>query len=93
MRLAWTPEATRSRNAVYDHIEADNPSAALAMDTLFRESAMGLFEHPQMGRPGRIPRTRELVVHPSYVLVYDILGDTIRILRLLHTSRQWPPSG
>ncbi len=91
MRLIWTMDATRSRDAIFDRIEADNPSAALAMDALFSESALHLMEHPEMGRPGRVRGTRELVVHPNYLFVYDVSRDTIRILSLLHASRQWPP--
>jgi hypothetical protein len=44
-----------------------------------------------IGRPGRVANTRALVAHPNYVLTYDIAGDLIRILRLLHPARQWPP--
>jgi addiction module RelE/StbE family toxin len=91
MRLLWTREAVRAREAIYDHIEASDPSAALAMDTLFSAAAARLREHPHLGRNGRLPGSRELVVHPHYVLAYDIKGDVIRILHLLHTSRQWPP--
>lgn len=91
MRLVWTKEATRSRNTIFDHIEADDPVAALRMDALFSECAERLLVQPLMGRPGRVPGTRELIVHPRYVLVYDLRGDTLRILRLLHTARRWPP--
>ena len=35
---------------------------------------------------------RELVVHPSYMLVYDVVGMQVRILSVVHTARQWPPS-
>ena len=91
MRLAWTPEATRSRNAVYDHIEADNPAAALTMDELFEEKASHLMDHPNLGRKGKVEGTRELVVHHHYILIYDVTGDRVRVLRVLHTARQWPP--
>jgi len=91
MRLLWTREAVRAREAIYDHIEAGDPAAALAMDTLFSAAAARLRKHPQLGRNGRLPGSRELVVHPHYVLVYDIRDDALRILHLLHTSRQWPP--
>lgn len=92
MRLIWTTEAALSRDAIFDYIEADNPAAALVMDALFSQCALRLLEHPMMGRPGRVTNTRELVVHPNYLLIYDIRSDTIRILRVLHAARQWPPS-
>lgn len=71
----------------------DNPLAALAMDTLFSEKVSRLLDHPHMGRPGTVHGTRELIVHPNYLLVYDLHADMIRILRLLHAARQWPPGG
>lgn len=63
------------------------------MDELFSERAHGLVRHPAIERPGRVSGTRELVVHPNYILIYDIAGDDVRILRLLHAQRQWPPMG
>jgi addiction module RelE/StbE family toxin len=91
IQLHWTPEAIADRDAIYDHIEADNPAAALATDELFEEKAGYLIEHPHMGRQGKVSSTRELVVHRHYVLVYDVAGDMVRVLRVLHTARQWPP--
>ncbi len=90
-KLHWTPEAVQDREAVYDHIEADNPVAALALDELFAEKAGCLVEHPGLGRPGRIAGTRELVVHQNYILVYDLASDLVRVPRVLHAARQWPP--
>ncbi len=34
MELFWTPEAIQDREDIYEHIEADNPAAALALDAL-----------------------------------------------------------
>ena len=90
MKLSWTPEAIADRDAIFDYIEADNPAAAAALDELFSEKAERLTEHPKLGRPGRVEGTRELVVHENYILVYDIVGDLTRILRVLHAARQWP---
>ena len=39
MELFWTPEAIQDRSEIYDYIEADNPTAALALDELFAEKA------------------------------------------------------
>ena len=90
MKLGWTPEAIADRDAIFDYIEADNPAAAAALDELFSEKAERLTDHPKLGRPGRVEGTRELVVHENYILVYDIVGDLTRILRVLHAARQWP---
>ena len=70
---------------------ADNPAAALALDELFSEKAGRLVDHPGLGRPGRVAGTRELVAHRNYILVYDLAGDLVRVLRVLHAARQWPP--
>lgn len=87
MRLFWTAEALADRRSIYDYIEADNPSAALALDELFPEKVLRLADHP-----GRAQGTRELVVHQNYLLICDISpsGDRVRILRVLHAARQWP---
>jgi addiction module RelE/StbE family toxin len=91
MGLFWTPEAVQDRDGIYDFIEASNPVAALSLDALFSEKAKHLIDHLGLGRPGRVFGTRELVVHRNYILIYDVAGDTIRVLRVLHAARQWPP--
>ena len=60
------------------------------LTSFFSEKAERLTDHPKIGRPGRVEGTRELVVHENYILVYDIVGDLTRILRVLHAARQWP---
>jgi addiction module RelE/StbE family toxin len=92
MELFWTPEAIQDRDEIYDYIEADNPTAALALDELFAEKAGRLVDHPALGRLGRVAGTRELVAHQNYILVYDTRGDLLRVLRILHAARQWPPN-
>ena len=90
MRVIWTPEALQDRADVWDYIAADNPGAAARMDELFSDAAARLADHPKLGRPGKIQGTRELVVHESYRLVYEISGETVWMLALVHTARQWP---
>ena len=91
MPLFWTPESIQDREDIYDFIEADNPAAALELDELFSEKALHLVDPPGLGRLGRVVGTRELVVHPNYILVYDERGDRVRVLRVLHAARRWPP--
>lgn len=91
MKVRWTASARLDRLDIADHIAADSPRAAVRMDTLFTEAAESLARFPQMGRIGKIAGTREILPHESYLLVYEIEDDTIWILALIHTSRQWPP--
>jgi toxin ParE1/3/4 len=89
--LFWTPEALADRRAIYDHIETDNPAAALALDELFSEKVSRLVDHPDLGRSGRVAGTRELVAQQNYLLIYATTADWVRILRVLHAAKQWPP--
>ncbi|EFL91464.1 addiction module [Candidatus Regiella insecticola LSR1] len=88
--IIWTPEAQRDRADIWDYISTDNPLAAARMDELFSCAVTKLAAHPMIGRPGKIPGTRELIPHKSYRLVYEIANDTLWILALVHTARQWP---
>ncbi len=75
---------------MWDYIAADNPRAAARMDELFSDAAARLTDHPKLGRHGKIEGTRELIPHESYRLVYEISGETVWMLALVHTARQWP---
>ncbi len=91
MLVVWTPEAEQDRVDIWDYIVADNPNAAIRMDELFSDAASRLAAHPKLGKAGKIPGTRELIPHESYRLVYEIDGDTVWVLALVHTACQWPP--
>lgn len=92
MRLVWTHPAHTDRKKIREYIAQDNPAAALALDALLSEKAGLLLEHPGLGRAGRVAGTRELVAHRNYLLVYDLVGDVVRVLRVMHAARQWPPA-
>ena len=61
------------------------------MDQLFSDAAARSGEQPKLGRQGSIIGTRELIPHERYRLVYEIEEETVWILALVHTARQWPP--
>lgn len=89
MIVLWTTSAIADRDAIFDYIEADNPQAAVAQDQLFSARAQILAQFPLLGRPGRLAGTRELV-EGNFVIVYEIAGNAIRIIRVLHGARRWP---
>lgn len=93
MKVAWTPEALQDRAAIWDYIAADNPLAAARIDQLFSDCAARLADFPLLGHAGEVAGTRELTPHKSYRLVYEVAGDTVWILVLIHAARRWPPVG
>ena len=91
MRLEWSIFAMDDRSAIFDYIEAYSPRAAVTVDDRIEEQVEALLQFPEMGRIGRIEGTRELVIqHTPYVVAYRVMGNVIRILRVLHGAQRWP---
>jgi addiction module RelE/StbE family toxin len=90
LKLVWKRLALSDREKIMDHIAEDNPQAALDLDELFEQKADRLIEQPELYRVGRKHGTREMVVHPNYIVIYRIQSDTVEILRVKHTAQCWP---
>jgi plasmid stabilization system protein ParE len=92
MRVKWLRTALRNLDEEATHTAADDPAAArLVVERVL--AAVARLEHlPAMGRPGRVPGTRELVVEKTrYIVPYRVRDDVVEILRVFHTSRRLPP--
>jgi toxin ParE1/3/4 len=92
VRLVWTTSAKRDLAEIVSYIWFDSPDAAKRIRRRIEATATYLTSHPWMGRQGSIADTREAIPHPSYRMVYRVTEQTIFILRIVHTSRQWPPA-
>ena len=92
MKLLWTRQALSDLRALHGDVARDNEHVASAVVARIVDRAeRQLLRLPESGRPGRIPKTRELVVAGTpYVLPYRIMGDTIHILRVFDSARRWP---
>lgn len=91
MNLVWSVYALADREAIFDHIELENPRAAIAVDERIASHVEQLTQFPESGRPGRVESTRELVItHTPYLVAYCIRENAVYILRVLHGSQQWP---
>ena len=93
MKVRWTNQAELDRVDILAYIAGDNVRAAIAIDELFGSTAARLADFPLLGKPGQIAGTRELIAHESYRLIYEVTeaDDTVWVLALVHTARQWPP--
>ena len=66
MNLLVVTKAIEDLNSLRTYIAHDNPAAARAMALHITHSIEQLLpDNPQMGRPGRVPGTRELVIPES----------------------------
>lgn len=91
MKIVWTKPGLRDLDCARDYIAEENPGAAARVIERIEEALMGLRRHPQIGRPGRVEATRELVVPGTpFILVYMIRAKRIEIAALIHGARQWP---
>jgi plasmid stabilization system protein ParE len=91
MPVKWTRTALRNLDNAIEYIAQDRPIAAKDVGQKIWDSAKLLADHPGMGRPGRVPGTRELVIAGlPFILPYVEKAGCIYILRVMHTSMQWP---
>ena len=87
--LLWRPEARQDLHDLTGYIADRNPAAADRIATAIEHTAERLPDHPLIHRPGRVPGTREAIVHPNYILVYRV-GAAIEVLAVLHARQQYP---
>ena len=89
--IRWLRRAERDLDQVEAYIAQDNPQAAIAMVLTIIAAVERLDAFPGMGRAGRVEGTKELVVDGTpYIVPYRKKGERVEILRVYHTSRQWP---
>ncbi len=94
MRVRWLRNALRNLDEEAAHIATDDPVSARLVVQRILEAVATLAHQPALGRPGRVPGTRELVVPKTrYLVPYRVRGDAIEILRVFHTSRRLPNRG
>ncbi len=91
MRVRWLRKALTNLDEEAAYIAADDPKAARVVVARIFAAVEILLDQPGLGRPGRVPGTRELVVlRTRYIVPYRVKGDAIEILRVFHTSRRPP---
>lgn len=88
--VQWLPKAGDQLATIIEYIAERNDSAALQLQEDIERAASQLPQHPYLYRLGRVAGTREIVVHPNYLVVYRIRPAVIEIVAVLHTRQQYP---
>jgi len=91
LKIRLTKLAEKDLHSIEAYIRQDNPSVAVRSVLRILEAVEGLLAYPNLGRPGRVPGTRELVVSSTpYIVAYRVRENVIWILRVIHATRRWP---
>jgi toxin ParE1/3/4 len=91
LQIRFTKPSERDLSSIEEYISQENPAAAIRTVLRILNAIEGLAMFPDMGRPGRVLGTRELVISGTpYIAVYKVRDYTIWILRVLHGRMRWP---
>jgi plasmid stabilization system protein ParE len=91
MNVVWSPRAIGHLIAIREYIERDSDrNAALVAGRILRAVEI-LRTQPQMGRPGHLTGTRELVIPGmSYIIPYRVRYGRLELLAVFDGHRKWP---
>jgi len=89
--IVWSPRAIEHLAHLRAYIARDNPKAANRIASGMLEAVERLAELPNLGRPGRVAGTRELVVPGTpYVIPYRLRADRLEVIAVFHARQKWP---
>jgi toxin ParE1/3/4 len=91
MKIIWAPEALDDVASILDYVAEHDAQAAQRVVRRIFMAVETLRGSPEVGRPGRVLGTRELVITSTpYVVPYRVLREGLQILRIYHGARRWP---
>jgi addiction module RelE/StbE family toxin len=90
VKLVWRAAALDDLETIISYIAERNPAAAERLHAAIGGCAEILREHPLSYRPGRIEGTREAVVHPNYILIYELEDEAVTITAVVHSRQRYP---
>jgi toxin ParE1/3/4 len=89
MRVVWTREAQDDVHDAFAYIALDKPDAAGRVVARLTEAGEKLAQMPRWGRIRQSPNSREVAVPGlPYVLVYELIEETVVIQRVMHGARR-----
>ncbi len=69
------------------HIALEAPERAARIASEIASKCRILDSSPHIGRPGRVPGTRELSTARPWVVVYEVVKGRVSVLRVWHSSQ------
>jgi toxin ParE1/3/4 len=89
--VVWSPRAIGHLADLRAYIAREHPDAATRTATTLLAAVDRLAALPNLGRPGRVAGTRELVVPGTrYIIPYRLRGERLEIIAVFHGRQRWP---
>jgi toxin ParE1/3/4 len=90
-RIRWSPAAADDLEEISNYLREHHPSLAQSTIRKLYDAARSLKRFPNRGRAGQMEGTRELILAPlPYIIVCGVKPEMVHILRVMHTSEDWP---
>jgi toxin ParE1/3/4 len=91
MKVVWSRRAVRHLIHLREFIEKDSEQNAALIASRIVKAVDLLESHPEIGRPGRIIGTRELVVPDTrYIIPYRVRRERLELIAVFHGRQKWP---
>lgn len=91
MTIAWSPRAIGHLAELRAYIARESPDAAARVAKTLLAAVDRLAALPNLGRPGRVTGTRELVVPGTrYIIPYRVREERLEIIAVFHERQRWP---
>jgi addiction module RelE/StbE family toxin len=89
--IVWSPRAIEHLAHLREYIARDNPAAASQTASALLPAVERLAQLRNLGRPGRVAGTRELVVPGTpYIISYRLRRDRLEVVGAFHGRQKWP---
>jgi plasmid stabilization system protein ParE len=89
-QLEFAARAFQHIAAAEEFISRENPAAARKVAEAIYKTAEKLETFPDLGKPGRVPGTRELpLAKYPYTLVYRVRPSKVIVYAVMHQARKY----
>jgi len=91
VKVEWSSHALFDLKSSKEYIAKNNKPASVKVIKRIKRKSLTLSTYPLSGRVGRVDGTMELVVNKTpYIIIYEVKGNDVHVLRVVHHSQQWP---
>jgi len=91
LRIKWFRQALLDLDRIETYIADDSPATAVDIVVKIIKAVSLLGAQQGIGRAGRVPGTKELIIPGlPYIVPYRVKDGEVQVLRVYHSSRKWP---